>query len=176
MTSCSYKGGTKRLHTNSRAHTRTIFSQDINAHLPLLKKQFAYFEHRRTLRRSKGLSLYPCVCVCIYVDHSSSLLSAFQTAFTACLVLDLVRRSNGQLGLASGGLAQESTTVLAVDGDLGVGEDGVDSLAVGALDVHEIRVGGLNQSLELVGGLLSVVGGGSEVCFHFSFPQRGAGM
>ena len=39
-------------------------------------------------------------------------------------------------------------------GDLGVGEDGGDPVAAGALDVHEVGVGVLHQPLQLVPPLL----------------------
>ena len=55
---------------------------------------------------------------------------------------------------ATGGLAQHGGASDAKDHGLGVGENGGDLVAAGALDVHEVGVGVLHQALELVLALL----------------------
>lgn len=59
-----------------------------------------------------------------------------------------------QSGLSSGGLAEHNIAGSAEDDGLGVGEDGGDVKAAGALDVHEEAVGRLDKALELVHLLL----------------------
>ena len=49
------------------------------------------------------------------------------------------RAALGEPGLAPGRLAEDSRAALADDDGLGVGEDGGDGEAAGALDVHEER-------------------------------------
>lgn len=68
---------------------------------------------------------------------SSSLLSSERAALS-------------QTGLATGGLAQHGGATLADDDGLGVGEDGGDGEAAGALDVHEEGSGGRDESLEVI--------------------------
>ena len=63
-----------------------------------------------------------------------------------------------EAGLTSSGLAQGNVARAAKDDGLGVGEDGGDVEASGALNVHEEGVRGLHQALELVG--LGLGGGG----------------
>jgi len=62
-----------------------------------------------------------------------------------------------ELSLSTGGGAEDGAAGTAENYGLGVREDGSDVEATGALDVHEVRVRGLHQTLELVGlgGLLS---------------------
>ena len=57
---------------------------------------------------------------------------------------------------ATGGLAQHGGASDAKDHGLGVGENGGDLVASGALDVHEVGVGVLHQALQLVLALLLV--------------------
>ena len=52
-------------------------------------------------------------------------------------LLSAERAALGEPGLATGGLAEDSRATLADDDGLGVGEDGGDGEAAGALDVHE---------------------------------------
>ncbi len=61
----------------------------------------------------------------------------------------------------------------AQDSGLGMGEDGGDLKASGALHIEEVAVGRLNQSLELVGGLLLLSSGMKQVDLHY-FPKRNA--
>lgn len=63
-----------------------------------------------------------------------------------------------QAGLAARRLAQRRRAGRAGDDRLGVGENSRDLEAALALDVHEVRVGGLHQALELVAAGLE--GGG----------------
>lgn len=65
-------------------------------------------------------------------------------------LLSAERAALGEPGLTTGRLAQNGGATLADDDGLGVGEDGGDGEASRALDVHEERAGGRNQSLELV--------------------------
>jgi hypothetical protein len=51
------------------------------------------------------------------------------------------RAALGQTGLATGGLAQNGGAAGTDDDGLGVGEDGGDGEATGALDVHEEGAG-----------------------------------
>jgi hypothetical protein len=60
------------------------------------------------------------------------------------------RASLGQTGLATGRLAENGGAALADDDSLGVGEDGGDGEAAGALDVHEEGPGRRHEGLELV--------------------------
>lgn len=68
-----------------------------------------------------------------------------------------------QTGLTTGRLAKDSAARGAEDNGLGVAEDGADVQAAGALDVHEVRVGRLYESLELVGALLVLDGGVKKI-------------
>jgi len=60
------------------------------------------------------------------------------------------RAALSESGLATGRLAEDSRAALADDDGLGVGEDGGDGEAAGALDVHEERAGAGHKGLELV--------------------------
>jgi len=66
------------------------------------------------------------------------------------VTLALPRISNGELGLAAGRRAEHLTAALATDCSLGVREDCRDILAFVALDIQEVGVRGLNQSLKFV--------------------------
>jgi len=57
------------------------------------------------------------------------------------------RAALGEPGLATGGLAQDGRAALADDDGLGVGEDGGDGEAAGALDVHEEGAGRRHKGL-----------------------------
>jgi hypothetical protein len=67
------------------------------------------------------------------------------------------RAALGEPCLATSGLAEHSGAAGADDDGLGVGEDGRDGEAAGALHIHEERAGALDESLELV--LLGLRGG-----------------
>jgi hypothetical protein len=60
------------------------------------------------------------------------------------------RATLGQSGLAARRLAENGRAALADDDGLGVGEDGGDGEAAGALDVHEEGSRSGNKRLELV--------------------------
>jgi len=60
------------------------------------------------------------------------------------------RAALGEPGLATGRLAQDGRAALADDDGLGVGEDGGDGEAAGALDVHEEGAGRRHKGLETV--------------------------
>ena len=76
-----------------------------------------------------------------------------------CLVsLPSEAASLSQTSLSSSWCAKDGAAVGASDHGLAVAEDGGDVEASLALDVHEIAVGRLNQSLELVLGLLELFG------------------
>jgi len=76
----------------------------------------------------------------------------------ACSLLSSERATLGESGLTTGRLAQDGGAALADDNGLGVGEDGGDDEAAGALDVHEEGSRGGDKSLELV--LLGLSGRG----------------
>lgn len=60
------------------------------------------------------------------------------------------RAALGQSCLTTGGLAEDGGAALADNDGLGVGEDGGDGEASGALDVHEEGSGTGHKGLELV--------------------------
>src|SRR5690554_6199991 len=60
------------------------------------------------------------------------------------------RAALSESGLATGRLAEDSRAALADDDGLGVGEDGGDGEAAGALDVHEERAGAGHKGLQFV--------------------------
>ena len=60
------------------------------------------------------------------------------------------RAALSEPGLATGRLAEDSRAALADDDGLGVGEDGGDGEAAGALDVHEERARSRHKHLQLV--------------------------
>lgn len=62
--------------------------------------------------------------------------------------------TDSQTGLTTGGLAQNLRAAAAEHNRLGVRENSGDGEAARALDVHEERVGVLNQTLKLVAALL----------------------
>ena len=77
-----------------------------------------------------------------------------------------------KLGTATGGGAEDGVARGAEDDGVGVGEDGGDAHAAGALDVHEVGVGRLDKTFLLVGSLLLGDGGVEEVVLderHFCF-------
>lgn len=53
------------------------------------------------------------------------------------------------------------------DDGLSVTENGGDRVAAGALDIHKVRVRGLNQSLQFVGSLFLFISGVQKISFHF---------
>ena len=65
----------------------------------------------------------------------------------ASRLLPAERAALGQTGLATGGLAEHGRAAGADDDGLGVGEDGGDGEAAGALDVHEEGAGGRHKGL-----------------------------
>jgi hypothetical protein len=71
-------------------------------------------------------------------------------------------RSHGQIDILS-----------AEDSGLGMGEDGGDLKASGALHIQEITVGGLNQSLQLMSCLLLLRSGVKQIDLH-DFQKRNA--
>ena len=71
--------------------------------------------------------------------------------------------TNSEAGLTTGGLAEDLSAAAAEDNRLGVRENSGDGEAARALDVHEERVGALNQTLELVAVLLLLVRWVNEV-------------
>ena len=68
-----------------------------------------------------------------------------------------------ELGTATGGGAEDGVAGAAKDDGVSVGEDSGDTHAAGALDVHEVGVGGLDKAFLLVGSLLLSDGGVEEV-------------
>ena len=77
--------------------------------------------------------------------------------------------ADGELALATLGHAEDVLAVGAEHDVLGVGEHTGHSLADGALDVHEVGVGALNLSLQLVHELLLGGVNVNEIDFHFDF-------
>lgn len=55
-----------------------------------------------------------------------------------------------QFGTSSSGLTEDGGATSADHNALGVTEHGCDSVATGALDIHEVGVGVLHQALQLV--------------------------
>jgi len=64
--------------------------------------------------------------------------------------LNSVRGTDFQLAFTTSGLSKDLRATFADDDVLGVAIHGGNRVAAGALNIHEIRVGGLNESLELV--------------------------
>jgi len=73
------------------------------------------------------------------------------------------RAALGQTGLTTCRLAQNGRAAGADDDGLGVGEDGGDGEATGALDVHEEGAGLGHKSLKLVLAALSLRGGVEKI-------------
>lgn len=71
-------------------------------------------------------------------------------------LLSAERAALGEAGLASGGLAEDGGAAGADDDGLGVGEDGGDGEAAGALDIHEEGTGGRHKGL-VIGSVLAEV-------------------
>lgn len=63
-------------------------------------------------------------------------------------LLSSERATLGQSSLTTSRLAENGGASLADDDGLGVGENGGDGEAAGALDVHEERAGGGDKGLE----------------------------
>ena len=72
----------------------------------------------------------------------------------------------GDLALAAGGLGEDILAVVAGDDGLGMAEDDVGLVAAPALDIHEVGIGGGDESLELVGLALLFDGGVEQVSVH----------
>ena len=68
-----------------------------------------------------------------------------------------------ELSLTTGGAGEDGGALLAVDDGGGVGVDGVDGRARGALDVHEEGVGALDETALLVLLAFSASGGVAEI-------------
>jgi len=79
------------------------------------------------------------------------------------LVLPAEGAPLSQPGLTTSGLAQDGGTRSTKDYCLGVREDSGDRKATWALDVHEVRVGALYETLELVAPLLGLSGGVKQI-------------
>ena len=71
--------------------------------------------------------------------------------------------TDSKTGLTTGRLTEDLSAAATEDNRLGVREHGRDGEAARALDVHEERVGALNQTLELVAVLLLLVRWVNEV-------------
>jgi len=81
-----------------------------------------------------------------------------------CLLYLLPERAAlRQARLAAGRLAEHGRAAAAEDDGLGVAEDGGYAETARALDVHEERVGGLDQALELVAPLLKLPRGVEQI-------------
>lgn len=79
-----------------------------------------------------------------------------------------------ELCTAASGSAEDGVAGSAKDDGVSVGEDGGDTHAAGALDVHEVGVGGLDKTFLLVSSLLLSDGGVEEVVLderHFLFKK-----
>lgn len=79
------------------------------------------------------------------------------------LILSTVRAPLSQSRPSTCWLAENTGACAAEDDGLCVREDSCDGKATRALDVHEVRVGGLHQTLELVASLFSLNGGVEQV-------------
>ena len=80
------------------------------------------------------------------INHSKNAFATEQ----ARRLLPAERAALGQTGLATGGLAEHGRAAGADDDGLGVGEDGGDGEAAGALDVHEEGSRSWDEVLEKV--------------------------
>lgn len=78
-------------------------------------------------------------------------------------LLSAERAALGETGLATGGLAEDSRAAGAHNDGLGVGEDGGDVEAAGALDIHKEGAGSGHKLLELVLAGLSLRSGVEKV-------------
>ena len=77
--------------------------------------------------------------------------------------------SNSELGLSTSGDGQQELALVAGADVLNMRENGVDSLALGALDVHEEGVWALYKSLELVAVLFLDGVDVKKINFHICF-------
>ena len=81
-------------------------------------------------------------------------------------MLDFESASFSDFAFSSSGLGEDILAIIAGDHGLSVAEDNVGLAASSALDVHEVGVGGGDQSLELVGLSLFFKCGVEEVSVH----------
>lgn len=102
--------------------------------------------------------------ICTTLSQSSSLVLRQENLRTrnwlsekALLSLLPVGAAISQTADTTGGLAENGSARTTEDDSLSMGEDGGDAEAAGALHIHEVAVGGLNQAGELV--LAALVGG-----------------
>lgn len=80
--------------------------------------------------------------------------------------LDLESAAEGKLAFASGGLAENVLAVIAGNDGLSMTEDSAGTVATSALNVHEVAVGCLNETLELMGLSLVLVVGVQKISVH----------
>jgi hypothetical protein len=86
--------------------------------------------------------------------------------FIYITLLDTEQGSSSEAGLTSSGLAQEGGATVAHHDSLGVAENGGDVHASLAADIHEERVGRLDQSALLVLSLLNGNVGVEEIVLN----------
>jgi hypothetical protein len=79
-------------------------------------------------------------------------------------LLSSERAALGQSGLSSRRLAEHSCASLADDDGLGVGEDGGDREAAGALDVHKEGPRSRHKKLRVASVSFTVQSYGSDLC------------
>jgi hypothetical protein len=90
----------------------------------------------------------------------------FVLTFIYITLLDTEQGSSSEAGLTSSGLAQEGGATVAHHDSLGVAENGGDVHASLAADIHEERVGRLDQSALLVLSLLNGNVGVEEIVLN----------
>jgi hypothetical protein len=83
----------------------------------------------------------------VFPHYQFMMLKKTKAALNQAHLLSPERAALGKPCLTTGGLAKNGRASLADDNGLGVGEDGGDGEAAGALDVHEERAGGGHKSL-----------------------------
>jgi hypothetical protein len=113
---------------------------------PLQKKEQnvfvsgANFFHSRTSFFNQPRPSRPC-----HIESSVDRVATFhyssRSIIVASALLPAERAALGKTGLATGGLAEDLGAAGADNDGLGVGEDGGDGEAAGALDVHEEGAG-----------------------------------
>jgi hypothetical protein len=81
-------------------------------------------------------------------------------------ILDFEGATLCEFALAASRLAEDVLAVAAGDHGLGVAEDYGSLVAASALHVHEVAVGGGNQSFEFVGLSFVIEGGVQEISVH----------
>ena len=81
-------------------------------------------------------------------------------------VFDFEGAALSEFALSAGGLAEDVLAVAAGDDGLGMAEDDSGLVAASALDVHEVAVGGGNQTCEFVLVLFGLEGGVQQVTVH----------